>query len=90
MKIQALQAHLMFGHDTQVVAFYPYRTALVIPTFKIGRDQDIDLWEAVKEFLTDKGFRMDNHICWTTADGLSFMWTDGCLKIGTKIEVRSW
>ena len=90
MKIPAIQANLMFGHETTVIKFYPYRTALVIPIFKIGRDQNIDLWDVINRFLTDRGFHMDNHICWTTADGISFMWTDGILKIGTKIEERSW
>lgn len=73
--------------DSKIVAFYSYRTARV---FGVSIYCSKELYKEVKKILEVNGYNTDNHICWTTADGLSYMWSDGKLTIGTEIVVRNW
>lgn len=73
---------------SKIVAFYRYRTALVFGF--IVSDVDENTLRAVRRVLKRNGYEMDNHICWTTEDGLSYMWSDGRLTVGTRLIVRNW
>ena len=42
------------------------------------------------ELLEDNGYKFDNHICFTTNNGLAFMYSSRCLYIGTKVIKRNW
>lgn len=74
--------------DSKIVAFYKYRTARVFG-FSIS-DIDIESIYDIQEVLEANGYTMDNHICWTTEDGFSYMWSDRGLTIGTKLVVENW
>lgn len=74
--------------DSEIVAFYKYRTARVFG-FSIS-NIDKDLIYDIREVLELNGYAVDNHICWTTEDGLSYMWSDGRLTVGTNLVVRNW
>ena len=69
-----------------ITEFYPYRTAIVTGICF----EDKTIHETVREFLTDNGYKMDNHICFTTNNGLAFMYSGRCLYIGTKVTKRNW
>lgn len=69
-----------------ITEFYPYRTAIV--TGICFTDKTIS--ETVREFLTENGYKMDNHICFITDNGLAFMYSDRCLYVGTKVIKRNW
>lgn len=72
--------------DSKIIAFYSYRKARVF-----GVDiSSKELYEEVKKILEVNGYNIDNHICWATEDGLSYMWSDRRLTIGTKLVVRNW
>lgn len=72
----------------KIVAFYRYRTALVFG-FSIS-DVDEETIRDVRRVLKRNGYEMDNHICWTTEDGLSYMWSGRRLTVGTSLVVRNW
>lgn len=73
---------------SKIVTFYRYRTARVFG-FSVTDVDDIYL-RRIKRMLKANGHDMDNHICWTTEDGLSYMWSDGRLTVGTKLIVENW
>lgn len=74
--------------DSKIIAFYKYRTARVFG-FSIV-DIDTESIYDIQEVLEANGYTIDNHICWTTEDDLSYMWSDGGLTIGTKLVVENW
>lgn len=74
--------------DSKIVAFYKYRTARVFG-FSIS-DIDKESIDDIREVLELNGYAMDNHICWTTEDGFSYMWSDRRLTIGTRLIVENW
>lgn len=53
---------------SKIVAFYRYRTALVFG-FSVS-DVDEKTLHKIQRVLKRNGYEMDNHICWTTEDGL--------------------
>lgn len=65
----------------QLIAFYPYRSAFVHGV-EIA-DPERVLFEQIKEFLAEYGYSMDNHICFTDSHGVSYMYSDGYLTVGT-------
>ena len=73
-------------NNLKIKEFYYYRTAIV-SGIKI---EDKTISETVREFVTENGYKMDNHICFTTDNGLAFMYSDRCLYIGTHIIKRNW
>ena len=73
-------------NNLKVTEFYPYRTAIV--TGILVEDKTIS--ETVREFLTDNGYKIDNHICFTLNNGLACMYSSRCLYIGTKVTKRNW
>ena len=73
-------------NNLKIKEFYYYRTAIVTG-IKI---EDKTISETVREFVTENGYKMDNHICFTTDNGLAFMYSDRCLYIGTHIIKRNW
>lgn len=75
--------------DSKIVAFYTYRTARVFGLSISGID-DTEFIYDIQEILKLNGYAIDNHICWTTEDGLSYMWSDGRLTVGTNLVVRNW
>ena len=70
----------------EIKEFYSYRTAIVTGV----QIEDKSITETVREFVTDNGYKMDNHICFTTDNGLAFMYSDRCLYIGTYVIKRNW
>ena len=70
-----------------ITEFYTYRTAIVTG-FCIAINETMS--KTIREFLTDNGYKMYNHICWKTDNGLTFMYSDRCLYIGTKVIKRNW
>ena len=74
-------------NNLKVTEFYPYRTAIVTG---ICVAEDTSISETVKEFLEDNGYTLTNHICFTTNNGLAFMYSSKCLYIGTKVIKRNW
>ena len=70
-----------------ITEFYTYRTAIVTG-FCIAVNETMS--KTIREFLTDNDYKMDNHICWKTDNGLTFMYSDRCLYIGTKVIKRNW
>lgn len=74
--------------SSKIVAFYKYRTALVFG-FSIS-DVDEETICDVRRVLKRNGYEMDNHICWTTEDGLSYMWSSKRLTVGTRLIIRNW
>ena len=78
---------LLFGFDT-IIKFYPYRTAYVAGVC-IENDENNNLYKEVKSFVEGEGYKMDNHICFTTNEGVNFMWTDNTLIVGYLNE-RNW
>ena len=74
-------------NNLKVTEFYPYRTAIVTG---ICVAEDTSISETVKEFLEENGYKFDNHICFTTNNGLAFMYSGRCLYIGTKVTKRNW
>lgn len=73
----------------KITNFYSYRTALV-HGFIIEDDKDHTLWNKVSRFVEKRnGYHMDNHICFSTENGLNFMWSDGRLIIGN-LTIRNW
>ena len=78
---------IFFNSNLKITEFYPYRTATVTG---ICVEEDKTLSETVKEFLEDNGYKFDNHICFTTNNGLAFMYSGRCLYVGTKVTKRNW
>lgn len=74
--------------SSKIVAFYRYRTALVFG-FSVSDVDDVYL-RRIQRMLKRNGHEIDNHICWTTEDGLFYMWSDGRLTVGTNLVVRNW
>lgn len=73
-------------NDMPITVFYSYRKARVWGvSFTVTERQKDD----IREYLESNGHKMDNHICWSS-DKLNFMYSDGCLFIGTEISVKSW
>lgn len=70
----------------KITEFYSYRTAIVTGV----KIEDKTISETVREFVTENGYKMDNHICFTTDNGLAFMYSDRCLYIGTHVIKRNW
>lgn len=70
----------------EIKEFYSYRTAIV-SGIKI---EDKTISETVRKFVTENGYKMDNHICFTTNNDLAFMYSDRCLYIGTHVIKRNW
>lgn len=69
-----------------ITAFYSYRKARVWGVSLTVTERQKD---DIKEYLETNGYKMDNHICWSS-DKLHFMYSDGCLFIGTDISIKSW
>lgn len=70
----------------EITEFYSYRTAIVTGV----KIEDKTITETIREFVTENGYKMDNHICFTTNNGLAFMYSDRCLYVGTNIIKRNW
>ena len=78
---------MVLFNNLKITEFYPYRTAIVTG---ICVTEDTSISEIVREFLEDNGYKFDNHICFTTNNGLAFMYSSKCLYIGTKVTKRNW
>ena len=78
---------MVLFNNLKITEFYPYRTAIVTG---ICVAEDTSISETVKEFLEDNGYTLTNHICFTTNNGLAFMYSSKCLYIGTKVIKRNW
>lgn len=78
---------MVLFNNLKITEFYPYRTAIVTGVYVA---EDTSISEIVKEFLEDNGYKFDNHICFTTNNGLAFMYSSKCLYIGTKVIKRNW
>ena len=78
---------MVLFNNLKITEFYPYRTAIVTG---ICVAEDTSISEIVKGFLEDNGYKFDNHICFTTNNGLAFMYSSRCLYIGTKVTKRNW
>ena len=78
---------MVLFNNLKITEFYPYRTAIVTG---ICVAEDTSISETVKEFLEDNGYTLTNHICFTTNNGLAFMYSGRCLYIGTKVIKRNW
>lgn len=81
-------------NNLKVEEFYSYRTAIVtgvcIEEIKNSSFNTPTLTDTVREFLEDNGYTLTNHICFTTNNGLAFMYSGRCLYIGTKVTKRNW
>lgn len=73
---------------SKIVNFYPYRTARVCGVSI--KSENHDLYEQVREFVEKNDYRMDNHICFKTDNGIYFMWSGNCLYVGTKVHIGNW
>lgn len=73
-------------NDMSITAFYSYRKARVWGVALTLTEKQKD---DIREYLESNGHKMDNHICWSS-DTLHFMYSDGCLFIGTEISIKSW
>lgn len=73
-------------NNLKIKEFYSYRTAIATGV----KIEDKTISETVREFVTENGYKMDNHICFTTDNGLAFMYSDRCLYIGTHVIKRNW
>ena len=78
---------MVLFNNLKITEFYPYRTAIVTGIYV---SEDTSISEIVREFLEDNGYKFDNHICFTTNNGLAFMYSGRCLYIGTKVTKRNW
>lgn len=74
-------------HD-KVVKFYPYRTARLRNWGLVVETNDYD-HEEIRDALTRGGFRMDNHIVFST-EVCNFWYSDGKLYIGGEIWEESY
>ncbi len=73
-----------FVEDNPIVEFYPYRRAQVAHSVSIDLE-NFDINIVLKKYLEDNKKRLDNHICWKTADGMCFQYSDRVLYIGLTI-----
>ena len=78
---------MVLFNNLKITEFYPYRTAIVTGIYV---SEDTSISEIVREFLEDNGYKFDNHICFTTNNGLAFMYSSKCLYIGTKVTKKNW
>lgn len=74
-------------NNLTITKFYPYRRAIVTG---LCIDVNETMSKIIREFLTDNGYKMDNHICWKTDNGLTFMYSDRHLYINTKVREERW
>lgn len=68
--------------------FYTYRSALVDSSVNIHLTPDDS--NVLRNALKRCGYTMDNHICWTTKDGMCFSYSDHVLSIGTSLRECNW
>lgn len=73
-----------FEDSNNIVEFYPYRKAMVAQAVTFDLD-DFDVNVVLKRYLEEQGYKKDNHICWKTAEGLYFQYSDGTLYVGLSI-----
>ena len=71
-----------------IIKFYPYRTASVYGVH-IENDENKSLYKEVKAFVEENGYKMDNHICFSTDFGIDFMWSDNTLIVG-ELTAKNW
>lgn len=79
--------YLPFDFST-ITKFYTYRTAYVCGV-EIDNDKNGDLYKEVKAFVEENGYKMDNHICFSTDFGIDFMWSDNTLIVG-ELTAKNW
>lgn len=72
--------------DDQIVKFYPYRTARLGGWIVKIHLTDDDLW-FLRHELEDYGFKLDNHIVFTTHKSAFFV-SDHYMYVGTLDSVR--
>ena len=97
---------LAIKREGKDIVFYPYRTAQVLDAaLKICCETNEERKECrdFREYLCRKankayrngkleevsGVEPDNHICFLVGD-VAVMFSDGRVRIGTKLEVRNW
>lgn len=71
-----------------ITEFYSYRRAIVDASIWI--DLDLKDKNILRNYLSNAGHSMDNHICWKDSDGTCFQYSDGQLGIGTKLIEQKW
>lgn len=76
-----------FPYD-KISAFYPYRSARAFSDLYL-KDENNELWDAIRERLEEDGYKIDNHICFTI-NNINYMWSDCQLYIGGKLTVSRW
>ena len=75
----------------EIVEFYTYRSARVPGAIILDFSQNWeDIYKHIKHYVERNGYRMDNHICWKTDDGLYCMLHDHKITIGTEILKGYW
>lgn len=75
---------------SKITNFYTYCTALV-HGFLIqteGEEHEY-LYDKLKCFIERNSYHMDNHICFTTDNGMNYMWSDGNLTIDN-LTIKNW
>ena len=73
----------------KIVKFYKYRKAIVKNIF-CEIEMTKDIYEDVEKWISNNGYKMDNHIVMEIQDKIYIGISDGEVLFGTSVKEGSW